>query len=98
VPTEAEGFSARALTDKLDQLIHEGNVRRVVVRDKNGRTVLDVPVSVGLVAVLIAPMMTAAASAVALAGGWRVEVERAEPVIVDEPDAAGETGESEEDR
>lgn len=85
MPTEAEGFSAKALTDKIDQLIREGNVRRLVVRDKQGRTVLDVPVTVGLVAMLIAPMMTAAASAVALAGGWRLEVERTEPAIVDEP-------------
>jgi hypothetical protein len=85
VPTEAEGFSAKALTDKIDQLIREGNVRRIVVRDKGGRTVLDLPVMVGLVALVFAPMITAAASAVALAGGWRLEVERTEPEIVDEP-------------
>jgi hypothetical protein len=84
VPTEAEGFSAKALTDKIDQLIREGNVRRIVVRNNEGRTVLDVPVAVGLVAVLIAPMIAAAASAVALAGGWKLEVERTEPLVVDE--------------
>ncbi|MGH3763226.1 DUF4342 domain-containing protein [Actinophytocola sp.] len=83
--TEAEGFSAKALTDKIDQLIREGNVRRIVVRDKDGRTILDVPMTVGVVAVLLAPMIMAAASAVALAGGWRLEVERTEPVTVDEP-------------
>ncbi len=85
VATEAEGFSAKALTDKIDQLIREGNVRRIVVRDKDGRTILDVPMTVGVVAVLLAPMIMAAASAVALAGGWRLEVERTEPVTVDEP-------------
>jgi hypothetical protein len=84
VATEAEGFSAKALTDKIDQLIREGNVRRIVVRNAQGRTVLDVPVAVGLVAVLVAPMIAAAASAVALAGGWRLEVERTEPLVVDE--------------
>jgi hypothetical protein len=85
VPTEAEGFSADALREKIDQLIREGTVRRIVVRDKDGRTVLNLPLSAGLVAVLVAPMITAAASAVALAGGWRLEVERAEPKVVDEP-------------
>jgi hypothetical protein len=85
VPTEAEGFSAKALTEKVDQLIREGNVRRIVVRNAQGRTVLDVPVTVGLVAVVVAPMIAAAASAVALAGGWRLEVERSEPLVVDEP-------------
>lgn len=85
MPTEAEGFSAKALTEKVDQLIREGNVRRIVVRNAQGRTVLDVPVTVGLVAVVVAPMIAAAASAVALAGGWRLEVERSEPLVVDEP-------------
>jgi hypothetical protein len=84
VPTEAEGFSARALSEKIDQIIREGNVRRIVVRNGEGRTVLDVPVAVGVVVALLAPMITAAASALALAGGWRLEVERTEPVVVDE--------------
>lgn len=84
MPTEAEGFSAKALSAKIDQLIREGNVRRIVVRNNEGRTVLDVPVTVGLVAVLIAPMITAAVSAVALMGGWKLEVERTEPPVVDE--------------
>ena len=84
MPTEAEGFSARALSEKIDQIIREGNVRRIVVRNGEGRTVLDVPVAVGVVVALLAPMITAAASALALAGGWRLEVERTEPVVVDE--------------
>jgi hypothetical protein len=90
VPTEAEGFGAKALSEKIDRLIHEGNVRRIVVRNNEGRTVLDVPVTVGLVAVLIAPMIAAAGTAVALAGGWRLEVERAEPLVVDEEPAESE--------
>ncbi|MGH3875680.1 MAG: DUF4342 domain-containing protein [Actinophytocola sp.] len=84
MPSEAEGFSARALSEKIDQIIREGNVRRIVVRNGEGRTVLDVPVAVGVVVALLAPMITAAASALALAGGWRLEVERTEPVVVDE--------------
>jgi hypothetical protein len=85
VPTEAEGFSGDALRENIDRLIREGTVRRIVVRDKEGRTVLDLPLTAGLVAVLVAPMIAAAASAVALAGGWRLEVERTEPKVVAEP-------------
>jgi hypothetical protein len=97
VATEAEGFSAKALSDRIDQLIREGNVRRIVVRNAEGRTVLDVPVTVGLVAVLLAPMIAAAASAVALAGGWRLEVERTEPLVVDEQPAGQSDEQSEKD-
>ena len=85
MPTEAEGSSVKGLTEKIEQLVREGNVRRVVVRDKQGRKVLDVPVNAGLVALFFAPMITTAASAVALAGGWRLEVEHREPAVVDEP-------------
>jgi hypothetical protein len=84
VPSEAEGSGAKALTAKIEQLIHEGNVRRVVVRDKTGRKVLDLPVTAGVVVLALAPMITAAAGALALAGGWQVEVERTDPVVIEQ--------------
>ncbi len=84
MPSEAEGSGVQALTEKIEQLVREGNVRRIVVRDKTGRTVLDVPVTAGIVVLFLAPMITAAASALALAGGWRLEVTRTEPVVVDQ--------------
>lgn len=77
VDREAEGFGAQALNEKIEQLVHEGTVRRIVVRNDQGRTVLDVPVAVGLVAILMAPMVTVAGSVLALAGGWKIDVERA---------------------
>lgn len=73
---EAEGNGARSLADKIDQLIREGNVRRIVVRNDKGRTVLNLPVVVGLVAVVVAPMITVASAALGLAGGWSIDVER----------------------
>ena len=99
VPTEAEGFDAKALADRIDRLVREGNVRRIVVHDRTGRTVLDVPVLAGLVAAVFAPMITAASAGLALAGGWRLEVERTEPMVVEErPDErADRAGSSEED-
>ena len=76
VEREAEGFGAKALNEKIEKLVREGTVRRIVVRNDQGRTVLDVPVAVGLVAVLMAPMLTVAGSVLALAGGWKIDVER----------------------
>ena len=84
VPSEAEGSGAKALTAKIEQLIREGNVRRVVVRDKTGRKVLDLPVNAGVVVLALAPMITAAAGALALAGGWQVEGERTDPVVIEQ--------------
>jgi hypothetical protein len=70
-------------------------VRRIVIRNDQGRTVLDVPVAVGLVAVLMMPMMTVAGSVVALVGGWSIDVERVDPDTVEvptpDPEGPGET-------
>lgn len=85
--TDAEGTGAQALFNKINDLVHEGNVRRIVVTDRTDRKVLDLPVNAGVVAAIFAPMMTAAGAALALAGGWRISVENTKddtpPDVVD---------------
>jgi uncharacterized protein DUF4342 len=66
----------------------QGDVRRVVVTDRADRTVLDVPVTAGVVVVVFAPVLSAAGAALALAGGWRVQVEHTVPAVIEaEPGA-----------
>jgi hypothetical protein len=79
-----------ALTEKIRQLVHEGNTRRVVVRNGKGEPVLDVPVTAGVVAAVAAPMVTAVAAIAALAGPWSLNVERPD----DSPTDDSPTGES----
>ncbi|WP_158847760.1 DUF4342 domain-containing protein [Saccharothrix deserti] len=77
--TEQDGRQVpgvEALTDKIKQLVHEGNTRRVVVRNGKGEPVLDIPVTAGVVAAVAAPMVTAVAAFAALAGPWSLNVER----------------------
>ncbi|QQQ79216.1 DUF4342 domain-containing protein [Saccharothrix sp. 6-C] len=75
-----------ALTDKIRQLVQEGNTRRVVVRNGKGESVLDIPVTAGVVAAVAAPVVTAVAAFAALAGPWTVGVERPEPTAGAEVD------------
>jgi Domain of unknown function (DUF4342) len=82
VGKEAEGTGVQALFDKVNDLVHEGNVRRVVITDRTGRKILDLPVNAGLIAAVLAPMLTGAGAALALAGGWHINVERADPDVV----------------
>lgn len=95
VAREAEGNGAQALTDKIDQLIREGNVRRLIVRDDKGKTVLNLPVVVGLVAVLIAPMIAMACAAIGLVGGWSIDVERDPDAPADPTEASPSTADGE---
>lgn len=64
---------------KIEELIHEGNVRRVIVKDARGVTVMEVPLTVGLVGVALLPVWAAIAAIAALTADFTLQVERKEP-------------------
>lgn len=57
-------------------MIHEGNIQRIIIKDSHGHTVMEVPVTVGVVAFIVAPVLTAVAAMAAAAAEWSIEVER----------------------
>ncbi|NUT92279.1 MAG: DUF4342 domain-containing protein [Saccharothrix sp.] len=67
-----------ALVAKVKELLHEGTVRRLVIKDAKGHTVMEVPVTAGVVAAIAAPVVTAVAAVAALAGDWTIEVQHRE--------------------
>jgi hypothetical protein len=73
------------LLETVKELVHEGNVRRIVIKDADDRSVIEVPVTVGVVGVLVAPALAAIGAVAALAADYSIEVER----LVPEPTAAG---------
>ncbi len=64
------------LVEKVKELIHEGNVRRIIIKDSDGKTVMEVPVTVGVVGFLLSPTMAAIGALAALAADYSIEVER----------------------
>ncbi len=62
---------------KLEQLIQEGNVRRIVIK-QGDRTIAEFPLSMGVVGVVFAPVAAAIGAITALASDCRIEVERVE--------------------
>lgn len=68
---------AQTLLSRLKELIHEGNVRRVVVKH-DGRTIAEFPLTAGVVAAVIAPVLAAVGAIVALVKDCTLEIERAE--------------------
>lgn len=69
---KSEGANA---VEKLKEIIHEGNVRRVVVK-QGGRTVAEFPLTAGVVGALLAPVLAAIGALVALLKDCSIEVER----------------------
>lgn len=61
---------------KIEELLHEGNVRRAIVKDAKGATVIEAPLTVGLIGVALAPVWAAIGAIAALATDFTVEIER----------------------
>jgi KaiC/GvpD/RAD55 family RecA-like ATPase len=80
---ESEKFtvSGDKLVEKVKQLIHEGNIRRVRVIHE-GRTVLEIPLSIGApaaaIGIMVAPVLAALGAFAALVTECTIEVERTE--------------------
>jgi len=64
---------------KIEELIHEGNVRRVIVKDARGVTFIEVPLTIGLVGVALVPVWAAIGAIAALASDFTLQVERKDP-------------------
>lgn len=79
VVTERFKVDAENLAQKVKELIHEGNVRRIIVKNEQGDTIMEVPVSIGVVGAIAAPVAAALGAIGLLASKWTVEVERRDP-------------------
>jgi len=64
---------------RIEELIHEGSVRRVVVKDASGVTLIEVPLTFGLIGVALVPVWAAIGAIAALTADFTIQVERKEP-------------------
>jgi hypothetical protein len=78
--TFKESFKVAAdqLVDAVRKLLHEGNVRRIVIK-QDGRSVAEFPLSVGVVGAVIAPVLAAVGALAAVLTECTIEVERTAP-------------------
>ena len=76
IKTEEFKVSADDLVKTVKQILHEGNVRSIIVKDDKGKTLLDIPVTVGIVGTIIAPWLAALGVIGALATNCTIVVER----------------------
>lgn len=67
--------SGSELVEKIKSLIHEGNIRRIVIKQE-GTTVMELPLTVAAVGVVLAPMLAAIGAFAALASNCSIVVER----------------------
>ncbi len=74
---------------KVKELLHEGNIRRITIKNEEGRTMLEVPLTLGLLGAALLPVLAAIGAAAALATRCTILVERDETLSRDgEPSEA----------
>ena len=65
------------LVEKVKALIHEGNVRRIIIKDEHGHTFVEIPVTIAAVGALVAPVLAAVGALAAMAAKFTIVVEKA---------------------
>jgi hypothetical protein len=78
VTREEYSVSGSNLVDRVGELLHEGNVTRIIVKDEKGKTLLEIPATVGVIGVVLAPWLAALGVIAVLVANCRIVVERRE--------------------
>jgi len=71
--------AGKDLAEQVKKLIHEGNVRRIIIKDEHGHTFMEIPLTVATVGAILAPILAAVGAIAAMVTHCHVYVERAVP-------------------
>ncbi len=74
--TETFKINGDELLKKVKELIKEGNVRRIIIKDKKGKSLIELPLTLGVIGAVIAPMLAAVGAVAALVTECTITVER----------------------
>jgi hypothetical protein len=74
--TEEFRVTGGEIINKIKELIHEGNVRKIILKDEEGKTFLEIPLTLGLVGALIVPVWAAIGAIAALVSKLTIIVEK----------------------
>lgn len=76
VRTEEYQVSGEKLLGKVKELVREGNVRRIVIKNEKGQTLIEVPLTLGVVGAVLLPVWAAIGAIAALATNCTIIVEK----------------------
>ncbi len=64
------------LLKKIKELIHEGNVRRIIIKNDEGKTFIEIPITFGVIGAVLLPVFAAVGAIAALASNFTIEIIR----------------------
>ena len=76
--TKSETFQVKGddLLAKVKDLIHQGNIRKIIIKDKNSNSIIELPLTIGVVGAVLAPPLAAVGAIAALVSECTITVER----------------------
>lgn len=74
--TEEFKVSGEELLARIKELIRAGNIRRIILKNEAGETVIEIPLTIGLVGAAVAPVLAAVGAIAALVARWTIIVEK----------------------
>jgi hypothetical protein len=74
--TEEFHVNGEELIGKIKTLIHEGNIRRIIIKDKDGKILIEFPLTIGVVGLVLAPTLAAVGAIAALVTEATIVVEK----------------------
>lgn len=76
--TEEFSVNGEQLLNKVKEILREGNIRRVIIKDKTGRVLVEFPLTIGVVGAALAPALAAVGAIAALLTEATIVVEKTE--------------------
>jgi hypothetical protein len=77
--TEEVTVASENLIQRVKELIHEGNVTRIIVKDENDKLLFEIPATLGVIGVLIAPWLAALGAIAGIAANAKLTIIRRSP-------------------
>ena len=74
--TEEHKVKGEGLIAKIKELIHEGNITRIIIKNDEGRTLIEIPLTIGVVGIALAPVLAAVAASAPMAADLTIVVEK----------------------
>jgi len=85
IEKEEHRVPGERLLARVKELVHQGNIRRVIIQNDEGHTLIEIPLTLGVVGALLIPIWVAVGAIAALAADYRIVVEK----VTDQPKRAG---------
>ena len=76
VKSEEFQFKGNTLLAKIEEIIRQGNIRRIIIKNEEGRVLVDIPLTLGVVGTLLAPQLAAIGAIAALVMRGTIVIEK----------------------